>query len=285
MPRPRPPHPLALFSLAPEPGSERAKRAIAHPDNIHNVSSLYNGVEVLDVGFHIRGKSSTTLATLGRGVDADIYMEGCNIAKIQCSFEIDLETGVVMLYDRSFAQSTQVFGENATPFEHTRIRKVLVQKGLNTTIGMGGERRNLVQFNLRWHQDPTQTAEAIKNYDALPYGRLENPRLARTVDEAPTDLPSRRETRPHTPYTPGQRLLKMRYVRAEGSMLGSGQFGEVHKAIDVDLGKFMAVKILRRPTKPSKQEEWKMSLYYALKREVETLSDISHVSKSLTFYI
>ena len=29
-------------------------------------------------------------------------------------------------------------------------------------------------------------AEAIKNHDALPFGRVENPRLARTVDELPT---------------------------------------------------------------------------------------------------
>jgi hypothetical protein len=51
-----------------------------------------------------------------------------------------------MLYDRSFANSTQVFGENATPFERERDqRKVLVQKKLNTIIGMGGERRDLVQ--------------------------------------------------------------------------------------------------------------------------------------------
>jgi len=132
-----------------------------------------------------------------------------------------------------------VFGENATPFERARDeRKVLVQKGLNTIIGMGGERRNLVQFELEWHQDPTQTAETIKDYDALPCGRVENPRLARTVDEAPTDLPSRRETRPHTPGQ-RQRQLKMRYV--VGGMLGSGQFGEVYKAIDVDSGKFMTV--------------------------------------------
>jgi hypothetical protein len=106
---------------------------------------------------------------------------------------------------------------------------------------------------------------------------VENPRLARTVNEAPTDLPSRRETRPHTP---GQRQLKMRYVKVEGGNLGSGQFGTVHKAIDVDSGKFMAVKILERPTRASKQEEWRQSLYYALKREVETLSEISHVSMS-----
>lgn len=72
----------------------------------------------------------------------------------------------------------------------------------------------------------------------------------------------------------------MRYVKVEGDPLGSGQFRTVYKAIDVDSGKLMAVKILQRPTKASKQEEWRISLYYALKREVETLSGISHVSKS-----
>jgi hypothetical protein len=189
MPRPCP-HPFALFSLVPDPPeNERAKDVIAHPDNSHLVSTLPNGTLALDVGFHIRGKSSKTLATLGRGVDTDIFVEGSSIAKVQCSFEIDLDTGVVMFYDRSHGCTSQVFGENAMPFEYERVRKVLVQKGLNTIIGMGGERRNLVQFKLEWHQDPTQTAETIKDYDALPCGRVENPRLARTVDEAPTDLP------------------------------------------------------------------------------------------------
>jgi serine/threonine protein kinase len=72
----------------------------------------------------------------------------------------------------------------------------------------------------------------------------------------------------------------MRYVKVVGGKLGSGQFGTVHKAIDVDSRKFMAVKILEQPTRKSKQEEWRMSIYYALKREVETLSDISHVNKT-----
>lgn len=63
-------------------------------------------------------------------------------------------------------------------------------------------------------------------------------------------------------------------------MLGSGQFADVYKAMDVDLGKAMAVKILRPPVQLSKREDWRNSIYYALKREVETLSNISHVSKT-----
>jgi hypothetical protein len=265
-----------LFSLVPVLGNERAKRAIAHPDNSHHLSTLSDGALALDIGFHIRGKSSNTLAILGRGVDADIYVEGSSIAKIQCSFEIDSDTGVVMFCDRSLAKSTQVFGENALPFEHERVRKVLVQKKLNTIIGMGGEGRNLVQFKLEWHHDPTQTAENIRNYDALLCDRVENPRLARTVDDAPTVLPSHRETRAHTP---GPLQLKMRYVKVAGGKLGSGQYGTVYKAIDVDSGKLIAVKILHQPARISKQEDWRISLYYALKREVEILSDISHVSR------
>jgi len=86
MPRPRPrphPHPLALFSLVPLPENERAERVVSHPSNSHHVSTLFDGTLALDVGFHIRGKSSKTLATLGRGVDVDIYVEGFSIARVQ----------------------------------------------------------------------------------------------------------------------------------------------------------------------------------------------------------
>jgi hypothetical protein len=76
------PHPLALFSLCSKPRNERAERVVSYLDNIRHVSTLSDGVEALNVGFHIRGKSSTTLATLGRGIKADIYVEGSSIAKI-----------------------------------------------------------------------------------------------------------------------------------------------------------------------------------------------------------
>ena len=46
----------------------------------------------------------------------------------------------------------------------------------------------------------------------------------------------------------------MRYVKVVGRKLGSGQFGTVYKAIDVDSGKFIAIKILEQPTKALKQE-------------------------------
>lgn len=127
------PHPLALFSLIPL--NNRAADVIAHPCNSHLVSRLPAGILGLDIGLHMRSKSGNTIATLGRG-DTDIFVGGSSIAKTQCSFEIDLDNNVVMLYDRSHGCTTQVFGEDAMPFEHGRIRKIVVQKNLNTTIGM-----------------------------------------------------------------------------------------------------------------------------------------------------
>jgi hypothetical protein len=118
---PRPPYPLALFSLFPYRNNERAKRAVAHPDNIYYVSMSPDSIEALNVGFHIRGKSSTTLAILGRGIKADIYLEGSSIIKVQYSFEIDLDTGIIIFFDRSYGYTTQVSGENAKPFEYKRI--------------------------------------------------------------------------------------------------------------------------------------------------------------------
>ncbi|KAI9674019.1 MAG: hypothetical protein M1829_003862 [Trizodia sp. TS-e1964] len=256
MPRPCP-H-LALFSLTPVRGNERAERAVAHPSNSHLVSTLRNGALGLDIGFHIRSKSCNTLATLGRG-ETDIFVEGSSIAKVQFSFEIDFESNFVVLYDRSHGQTTQVSGGNAMPFEHVRIRKVVMQKDLNNIIGMGGQGQNLIQFRIMWHSDPAQTTEKLKNQESI-LRCYENPRLARTVDDTGTVLPSRRETRTHTP----------------GHLLGSGAYGTVYKAINVDSGKLMAVKILEQPLRASKLEDWKMSLHYAINREVETLSEISH---------
>lgn len=231
------------------------------------MSTLIDGILALDIGLQVRSKSCYTLATLGRG-EADVFVEGSSIAKIQCSFEIDPDTSVIMFYDRSHGQTTQVFGENATPFEHGRLRRVVVHEGRNKVIGMGGVGKDLVLFELKWHQDLVSTMSKVKNGDGVAQGYKENPRLARTVDESETVLPSRRETRPHTP---GPRQLDVRYSKV--AMLGAGQFGTVHKAINMDTGKFMAVKILRPRTQ---EEAWKQSSHYALKREVEILSQISH---------
>lgn len=268
-------HPLALFYLVAYDNNQNAKDALAHSDNRHHVWMREDGTLALDIGFNIRSRSSAILATIGRN-DTDIRLHRPSISKLHCSFEIDLHTNVVMLHDRSFHGTTQVYGENATPFEHQRQRQVVVQEDLNTVIGMGGARRNLYQFELIWYRKPAESMEMVKNRQEISRGYEDPPSLIRTVfDEGDTEPPSRRETRPHTA---GPRQ-KMRYATI-GPPLGSGQFGTVHKAVDADTGKLMAVKILRRPVAASGQDNWTPSQYHALKREVEHLSELDHVSQS-----
>lgn len=226
----------------------RAEAVLADPDNKHLVSQLKTDELALDIG-HTRSTSgdNTTIATLGR--DGDIVVDGRSIAKIQCSFEIDLDTKVVMFYDRSHSQTSQVLGQNATPFEYGRPRKIVVQDNVNTIIGFGGVGRNLFQFELEWHYDAPETMEIVKNRASTTLGYEENPRLAQTVDITDTVLPSKRETRLNTA---GPQLTKLRYANLV--LLGSGQFGVVYKAVNLDSGKFLAVKTLKRPPGASEQE-------------------------------
>ena len=269
MPRPEH-HPLALFSLIPV--NEGARAVLAHQCNEHLVSWLTKGILGLDIG-HVRSKfGDKTLATIGRG-DADIIVADSRIAKIQCSFEIDLETKVVIFYDRSHSQTSQVFGQYAMPFQPGCTRKVVVQDNVNTLIGMGGEGRNLVQFELAWHCKPNVAIQMNQNRENTILSYEENPRLAWTIDEADTVLPSCRETRPHT-----TRLQQSKLRYATIVQLGAGKFGEVYKAVDVDSGKLMAVKILKQPPGTSDQD-WRISVYNTFKREVDILSRISHVNE------
>ncbi|KUI63690.1 Mitogen-activated protein kinase kinase kinase YODA [Cytospora mali] len=168
-----------------------------------------------------------------------------------------------MFYDRSHSQTCQVYGENASPFEYARpSRKVVVLRTNNTIIGMGGVARDLFKFELIWHDEDPDDTQKINIGDAATLDG--NPRLAQTVDETSTVLPSH-QTRIHTP---GLQQLRMRYQQI-GTRIGTGQYGVVDKAIDLDSGKLMAVKTLRST------ENQSAKLSQQTKREVENLSRIS----------
>lgn len=134
-----------------------------------------------------------------------------------------------------------------------------------TIIGMGGGGRKLVLFGLNWYsRRPDEFLEKVKARDSSVLE--DNPRFARTIDCADTAAPSRMETRIHTP---GLCQPRLRW-KPIGDPLGAGQFGTVLKAVDIDSGKVMAVKLMTRSPRVA-------PLWSALKREVEILSGISHV--------
>ncbi|KIX96022.1 uncharacterized protein Z520_08277 [Fonsecaea multimorphosa CBS 102226] len=255
------PHPDALFSLVPL--NAEAAATLKHPHNIHLVSVFTdpeNGIETfgIDVGLQVNSPSNYTLATLGRS-GTDITLEGSSISRIQCSFEIHEEFGTVLLSDRSTTQSTQVFGENAIPFLSGQTRRVIVAKGVNTTLGMAGAGCQVLLFKLVWHKEAHNWKDIVKT-------RIENLCLARTVDDTPTAASSRYLTRIHT-----QAASSSRFRCARLNRLGAGNFGEVWRAIAADSGMLMAVKTVNNRASCKNDMEWN-----SVKREIKILAKLSH---------
>ncbi|CAH0042924.1 unnamed protein product [Clonostachys rhizophaga] len=258
------PHPYALFSLLP--ANPRAKKALEHPENAHLVSDISSDahspeIYALDVGLHIGSASRYTLATIGRL--GNIVVEGAGISRIQCSFEFhETNQREIMLHDRSNNNTTQLHGHTALPFEAGRIpRRVIIDPTVNLLLGFGGASCDMYKFEIVWHRREHLNVPKLIRY------RENNPRLARTVlDEgAPTVAPSGRVTRIHTPASNNR--VQIRYSARK--FLGSGGFGEVHSVINVDTGNLLAMKRVRCPPPDSNE-------YILLKREVHTLSKVSH---------
>lgn len=251
--------------------NEQARQVVAHQSNEGLVSKAKGRPPVLNVGQH-KLDPADIIATIGRGSNADIFVAGLNISKIQCSFEIIRETDVIMLCDRSRRQSTYVSGPGAMPFEHGRLRQVAIGKKLNTVLGIGGKAPGTILFEIIWHNEPQGTTQKIKNRFSSDEGYEPCPRLARTGSDLETAMPS---YIPTTITTPGLHQLKLRYLKMDD--LGQGKFGTVRKCLDVDTGRFLAVKVLRQPGQNLKEPGQRDSLHYSLRREVEALSHINHV--------
>ena len=64
----------------------------------------------------------------------------------------------------------------------------------------------------------------------------------------------------------------MRHVRLH--RLGSGQFGEVYAAVGMDMGRYMAIKVLRPLPEAIKMK---------MRLQVNTLHKIRHARKTQTF--
>jgi hypothetical protein len=73
--------------------------------------------------------------------------------------------------------------------------------------------------------------------------------------------------------------LPIRYIK-DADPIGSGRFGAVYRAIDVDSGDFMAVKVPSR--KATDAEYWKEGYHTALKNEVEALQCLRYVGFHFT---
>lgn len=267
------PHEHALFSLIPL--NQKAVDVVDAQENEHLVSlSVKAKRKSFDIGFQINSQYSiNTLVTLGRD-NCDIFLKPKSISKLHCSFEIDdLDTGIVMLYDRSHGLLTRVFGmKNGTtqPFEAGRTpRKVLVHPGCNEKVTMGGVNGDLIEFRLEWILNEEQIRTVVRKHRDATKGLVTNPRKARTRDPTDTVLPSAYMTPDQAFIKPSQ--LRLRYFKR--NLVGTGSYGKVWRVIGTDTGRVMAMKQFF--SVPQEQER----KYVAQVRcEVELMRRAKHVS-------
>ena len=277
MPR-KQPHPQTILHLVPE--NDRARSALLLSDNMPFVSLCMNQELTsegsngqleygLEIGYHVAAKPRPeVIVEIGR--NGDLLLPGSSISSVHFSFEIHPESKAVMFHDRSRLCSTKIDPFGFRP--DGNFRQLVLLPEVEYIIGAGGEKRNLYAFGIRWVNSAKALSQVAEGYNTA-QRRPQNPRWSRTVDEALTELPSWYNTRLQTPSTCAiQRTTK-------GESIGEGMYGEVFKAVDLDSGCFIAVKIMklcRAKGMPVSELETVM------RREVKILSSISHVSKAAT---
>lgn len=256
-----------LFSLFPL--NDRARELVHYVPNSHLkllVSTTSITGQITDYGLTIgcqsHLKSARTLTTIGR--DADILVpllhddpQAC-ISRIQCSFELHEDSGEILLYDRSCFQNTQVDGPDTFPFQSERVpRRVLVNRTINTILRFGNPDASLFKFRIVWHSEPPRAALDLPSVP-------ENPRMMRTQELRPKGPQTENSLHNHVQVEESHPL---RYF--EGDKVGSGLFGSVYKAVDVDSGRLLAVKKIV----PEESEA------QYIRREIDILKATSHVSR------
>ncbi|KAI0418290.1 kinase-like domain-containing protein [Xylaria grammica] len=253
---------LPLFSL--EPQNERAQEVVLSERNKYLVHKDPDGTLVLGIG-HVLSKSESraTLATLGRHERSDIVVESTAAAEHQCSFEFNLETNFILFFDRSRAETSQVYGPECHLFLPHRDRKVVVHPGLNEFISFGGHNRDFIQFRLRWYQD---RAGALERARYLRHVSLAGD--TQLVVDSDSESISPRVS-PFRDIEPGQQQIRWHKL----GDLGSGAFGHVYEAVNTDDGTVMAIKTMKQPEDPQAREKWKKRWL----REAKILSGVRHL--------
>lgn len=158
--------PSIVFSL--EPLNPEACDDLTASQNAHLRAILPDGsTHVLSIGKFAGGESKYTLATIGRGTDANgvsVHVpvrqgKGCLVARKQCTFDIHENSKEIMLRDWSTQKTTQVSRKNPMAIEgRGGIRHVVLDDAKPLDFGFGGPDCNVYQFRLHWHM---KSAEVI----------------------------------------------------------------------------------------------------------------------------
>lgn len=274
------PHIKTIFHLVPHEESPKAQQMLHSVDNQRFVSLCKQATRFgetekygLEIGYHV-SESRRARVIVEVGKNGDLVMPGSSISQVHFSFEIHPESDQIMFVDRSRLNSTKIEPDGFRGGGN--FRQVVLKLETQYLIRAGGEKMDQYVFHLIAFKGKDGLAQQLQSEFQAIEAWGPDPRLARTVEDTPTDLSTWYNTRLHTPAIGAvQRTVDI-------ERLGGGAFGEVFKAVDCDSGRTIAVKKVKLPRNESGAID--QQAMTRLQWEVKILSTMSHVC-SVTYYL
>jgi hypothetical protein len=228
---------------------------------------------VLKVGLQTSPKVSGRLVSLGRDPSSnDLLLPDRIFSKNHCHIYLNESSSALILRDTSSTKSTQVTYLELADDRLYRLQGDPRQRVLLTThrilMHVGP-----AQFRIIWRVPKELDArQALEEAKAAFAKKQVAPELDLTFLDLQSLPSTAYELRSY--YTPSvasqyQKLPKI--VHEKQRLLGSGAFGKVYETVDLNTGSLLAVKTSNRGIDDSKYKR-------SLKREVEILAQLSHVS-------
>jgi len=218
------------------------------PSNHHLLVSSEKDEPGLAIGMHTYDSQNMTLASIGRrGCSITFCALGQDLSRVQCTFHIHPDSGEILFKDQSTAKSSRVSryddAMDTKSFEFRgELRQVVVHREFNDFISFGGARKDMYKFKLVWN--PKFSPRSVR----AQFPRLLNPAtplaerttlLIRSEEEAESVRRTLRVQQKH------RGNLEVRYHLTSNTEVGSGGYGTVFPALDVDSGDEIAVKKFR----------------------------------------
>ena len=268
-------HRTILFWLAAR--NDAALKSIQNEVNRDSVGLLpgLNASNAFVVALDRDVRTPGCLLTLGREGDVQIF--GSQISRIQCQIQLNPTTQEILIRDTSAFKNTKVvdcMNPDSLFFSTSDDvpRQVVIRVGDNIHLSMGGDNKDLFQYEVKW---PIRDTEMQQEMEAFK-----------------TEFLARRKHRQNevTHYT--TRLPALRYearIQPSGSrepwlhrtldFLGAGSYGDVFKTVNMHTGEYFAVKVMWRTEPFSMDIEWRRSIL----EEVRFLETLSYVSGIVNF--
>ena len=266
----------AILSLVPL--NDRAKNTVVHPLNSKYRYLARTGryfdedIQCLALGQFFSGDVNplTTIATMGYNGDIKVY--GNDIAELHCSFDMNIDTGVVLIHDRSGGHVTTCSDENAHPtlrLDPNRGRnQVIVSRDVNHQLQLGNVFQPIV-FRIVWHVGEFEALLKYANHRIKLF-----PRPLGGMDRTMLDLSYGGHI---SKSPPRENNLGIEYLGVKE--IGSGGFAVVRKAVDAHTGKIFAVKSIELPKRSTEEmkQHWALLKRKTLLRELPVLAKLKHV--------